>query len=210
MNEKYLSLQGLSIFYSRIKEWITQTFAERKHIHNMSEIDGLQEKFDKLSSVPDIETPEDAVARINQLSLAVTNMADVINSMSIVMESLIPSVGELYISTSPENPSSRFGGAWRQIKDTFLLASGDIFVAGSTGGEIEHTLTVDEIPSHAHTYKRHAFDRNDADPDTGEDVYGANNKTLNAHEGTTGYVGGGLAHNNMPPYLSVYVWEKIS
>ena len=178
MNEKYLSLQGLSIFYSRIKEWITQTFAERKHIHDMSEIDGLQEKFDKLSSVPDIETPEDAVARINQLSLAVTNMADVINSMSIVMESLIPSVGELFISTSPENPSSRFGGVWRQIKDTFLLASGDIFAAGSTGGEIEHTLTVDEMPSHAHAYKRHTFDRNDADPDTGEDVYGANNKTL--------------------------------
>lgn len=104
----------------------------------------------------------------------------------------------------------KFGGTWEQIKDMFLLASGDMYNAGITGGEATHTLTIDEMPSHTHTYKRHAFDRNDSDPTTGEDVYGANNKTLDAHEGTTESVGGNQPHNNMPPYLAVYIWKRIS
>lgn len=44
-----------------------------------------------------------------------------------------------------------------------------------------HVLTTDEMPSHSHQYKRHAFDRTDTDPETSEDVYGANNKTLAAY-----------------------------
>ena len=120
-------------------------------------------------------------------------------------------VGAIYLSTSDINPLGLFGfGTWERIKDTFLLCAGDTYASGSTGGEAEHTLTVDEMPSHTHTYKRHAFDRNDSDPTTGEDVYGANNKTLAAHEGTTESTGGGGAHNNMPPYLAVYAWKRVA
>ena len=119
-------------------------------------------------------------------------------------------VGSIYMSTSNVSPIELFGfGKWEQIKDTFLLCAGDIYSAGSTGGESEHILTTEEMPSHSHAYKRHAFDRNDTDPETGEDVYGANNKTLSAHTGTTEISGGGLAHNNMPPYLTVYAWRRV-
>ena len=119
-------------------------------------------------------------------------------------------VGSIYISISDTYPSELFGfGTWEQIKDMFLLCAGDSYSAGSIGGESEHILTIDEMPSHTHSYKRHAFDRNDSDPATGEDVYGANNKTLDAHEGTTGDTGNGQAHNNMPPYLAVYAWKRI-
>ena len=34
------------------------------------------------------------------------------------------------------------------------------------------------------------------------------NKTSNRI--TTGYTGGGSAHNNMPPYLSVYLFKRVS
>lgn len=119
-------------------------------------------------------------------------------------------VGSIYMSISDVPPNALFGfGIWEQIKDTFLLACGDSYLSGEIGGESEHILTIDEMPSHTHTYKRHAFDRNDTDPETGEDVYGANNKTLSAHTGTTEFSGGGLAHNNMPPYLSVYMWKRV-
>lgn len=119
-------------------------------------------------------------------------------------------VGSIYISTSNINPVELFGfGTWEQIKDVFLLAAGDSYAAGSVGGEAAHTLTVDEMPSHAHNYKRHAFDRYDTDPETGEDVYGANNKTLGAHIGVTESTGSGQAHNNMPPYLAVYAWKRV-
>ena len=36
-------------------------------------------------------------------------------------------------------------GTWEQIKDVFLLAAGDTYSAGSTGGEATHTLTVAEF-----------------------------------------------------------------
>ena len=91
----------------------------------------------------------------------------------------------------------------------FLLASGSQYIAGSTGGEATHTLTVDEIPSHSHKYKRHSLNREDAEPETGQDAYGVSNKTLDERMGTSEVTGGGQPHNNMPPYLAVYVWKRI-
>lgn len=196
---KYVGIDAISTLITIIKE----KFAERYHIHEISDVNGLQRKFDELAIPPDIETSEDVIRKINQLSLAIDDLNDAINT-------LIPSIGELYITLSDENPSVKFGGTWEQIKDTFLLASGDIYSAGSTGGEATHTLTIDEMPSHTHTYKRHAFDRTDTDPETGEDVYGANNKTLDARMGITESTGGGQPHNNMPPYLAVFFWKRMA
>lgn len=117
-------------------------------------------------------------------------------------------VGSIYLSVQETNPSILFDfGTWQQIKDTFLLAAGDIYSAGSVGGEAEHTLTIDEIPSHNHSFLRHQFDRDDLD--NGTDVYGANNKTLPQVNTATDFTGGGLPHNNMPPYLTVYMWQRI-
>lgn len=68
---------------------------------------------------------------------------------------MIYPVGSIYMSTNSVNPSTLFGGSWEQIKDKFLLASGTTFSNGSTGGEINHKLTTNEIPSHAHGLNNH-------------------------------------------------------
>ena len=119
-------------------------------------------------------------------------------------------VGAVYISTSDINPTELFGfGTWEQIEDAFLLCAGKTYQAGSTGGEAEHNLTVDEIPSHTHSFLRHMLNRDDEGTDTGESGYGVTNKTINIYETETGSVGGGQAHNNMPPYLTVYAWKRV-
>ena len=56
------------------------------------------------------------------------------------------------MSTENTNPSTLFGGTWEQIKDTFVLAAGDTYEAGTTGGESTHILTTNEMPSHTHTF----------------------------------------------------------
>lgn len=142
-------------------------------------------------------------------------------------------IGSIYISVNSTNPSELFGGTWEQIQDTFLLASGTTYTNGSTGGEATHTLTVNEMPSHTHVQNPHSHNpsSNGANwvPNTQsttrsrfstsssgkkyipstesmEDwVWGGTSSTTATNKNT----GGGQAHNNMPPYLAVYMWKRI-
>lgn len=141
-----------------------------------------------------------------------------------ILELVYPK-GAIYISTVATNPSVLFGfGAWEQIEDVFLLGAGSAYTAGSTGGESTHTLTVQEMPVHSHTVNAHSHAIG-LDNDTTVGTYGwslhvsANgNSVTGAHKtvtsGTsspnTNTIGGGVAHNNMPPYLAVYVWKRIN
>lgn len=117
-------------------------------------------------------------------------------------------IGSIYLSVNSVNPGELFGGTWERIQDVFLLASGNTYDAGSTGGEREHKLTVNEMPSHQHTLAN----GNAAGPTydwtpAAVQLSGENGWTWNAN---THPVGGGAAHNNMPPYLAVYVWKRTA
>ena len=127
-----------------------------------------------------------------------------INEVSIF--DLIYPVGAIYMSVNTTDPSILFGGSWTQIKDRFLLSAGDTYSAGSTGGSATHTLTVDEIPSHTHN----VYNENTGGYDLS--VYSA---VAGAKKGypsniVTMATGGDQPHNNMPPYLTVYVWKRTA
>lgn len=116
-------------------------------------------------------------------------------------------VGCLYMSFESTSPATLFGGSWTQLKDRFLLAVGDTYTsAGLTGGETTHTLTVAEMPSHSHVQY----------VGTGSGTWGVRadyNTDANCAQfvqGNTSSVGDGGAHNNMPPYLTVYMWKRIA
>lgn len=119
---------------------------------------------------------------------------------------LIYPVGSIYLSVNAVNPSTLFGGTWEQIKDTFLLACGDNYVNGSTGGEATHTLTVAEIPSHNHDLQ--IYDSKGSQLDW---VLDNVNKLAKYDDRVRIKAeGGGQAHNNMPPYLSVSIWKRTA
>ena len=126
---------------------------------------------------------------------------------------MIYPVGAIYLSVNATDPGVLFGfGSWERIEDRFLLAAGSSYEAGSIGGEAEHTLTELEMPAHDHEFDRHQLWRNEQIPpstSTQGDGYGANNKTLPVYTDTTVATGAGEAHNNLPPYLTVYVWKRI-
>lgn len=115
-------------------------------------------------------------------------------------------IGSLYWSTVSTEPGTLFGGTWERIKDVFLLAAGDTYTAGNTGGEATHTLTVNEMPTHTHPFissKLYSQTANGWNAPT----WGSESRTTSATSGSTG---GGAAHNNMPPYLTVYVWKRTA
>ena len=117
-------------------------------------------------------------------------------------------VGRYYWSDDPTSPASLFGGTWEQIKDKFLLAAGDIYAVGSTGGEVDVTLTVAQMPSHSHGFATKPSWSTDngswASFRTGtSDTFGSVNLALEN-------AGGSQPHNNMPPYLAAYCWKRIA
>lgn len=137
---------------------------------------------------------------------------------------LIYPVGSLYLSAVDTDPGVLFGGTWERIRDRFLLAAGSTYAAGSSGGEATHTLTENELPAHAHdpaneagyygfiTNSQKAFAVGDMGVQSGSGRYypyapAAFDISRNTK---TGSVGGGKAHNNMPPYLAVYVWQRTA
>lgn len=125
-----------------------------------------------------------------------------------LLDTIYP-VGSIYMSVNNTNPGNFLGGTWERITGRFLLAatdngdSGASQAAGHTGGEATHTLSISEMPAHTHTtpYNVEAWRGSSGN---------IRNMVTNGSGGnvTGGSTGGGAAHNNMPPYLSVYVWKR--
>lgn len=67
-------------------------------------------------------------------------------------------VGSLYWSSNPTNPSTLFGGTWVQIKDRFVLAAGDTYGNGATGGAASVNLTEANLPAHKHKWPSNDID----------------------------------------------------
>lgn len=125
-----------------------------------------------------------------------------------VLQSVYP-VGAIYISTVSTNPATLFGfGTWVQIEDTFLLSAGTNYTAGATGGEETHTLTTNEMPSHTHEILGGGSTLSLV---TGSARYRLSFATNGGQiQMVNSNTGGGQAHNNMPPYLVVYMWERTA
>ena len=127
-------------------------------------------------------------------------------------------VGSVYMSVSETSPASLFGGTWEQIKDTFLLAAGDTYTAGSTGGEPTHTLIIKEMPSHSHiraldvTYGQPQVEVRQWDWMCSADTFYQNSteETIKRLGFGGNSTGDGAAHNNMPPYVVIYMWKRVA
>ena len=137
-----------------------------------------------------------------------TNPAIDVNAVKTTILQAIYPVGSIYTNVSNStNPATTLGfGTWERVQGQFIVGASATIAAGSTGGEATHTLTEDEMPSHAHGLPGYTELLNSGD------VYhhssGAGNhqfaKTFNATNAT----GGSQPHNNMPPYLAVYMWRR--
>jgi hypothetical protein len=132
------------------------------------------------------------------------SVADVINgkmSRSDLLDMVYP-VGSIYMSVNTTNPATLFGGTWEQMKDRFLLGAGDTYTLGRTGGEAAHTLTVAEMPAHAHGI---GYGTNTVGGSASMPTIGTT-QTSNSTSST----GGGSAHNNMPPFIVVLMWKRTA
>lgn len=145
-------------------------------------------------------------------------------------------IGSIYLSVNSTSPATLFGGSWTQLKDRFLLGAGSTYSSGATGGAATHKLSVAEMPSHAHDTP--FFNNMTNNGEMKSDFIGVFGKGVtasqalkdtgqtstmemwwinqtNTAEGNewaylTSAKGSGSAHNNMPPYLVVYMWKRTA
>lgn len=115
-------------------------------------------------------------------------------------------VGSIYISNDSTSPAQLFGGDWLQIKDTFILAAGDKYKAGTTGGSDTISIELANLPRDSMTFEN----LNSGDWSTGQwdsyggNAYGARPNYLNTVGRPTG-----VPINNMGPFIAKYMWERV-
>jgi len=135
-------------------------------------------------------------------------------------------VGSIYMNASnSDNPSTLLGfGTWvafgaGRVPVGIDSSDTDFDTAEGTGGAKTHTLTLDEMPAHDHVPNRNTYGTNNIllrrnangvnstnglDNTVGEpDISGAN-------LGFPEEEGGGQAHNNLQPYIVVYMWKRTA
>jgi len=184
----------------------------------INESDHLSERDDELTYTLN---PNQSITVTSQTS---STLDYTVGTQSNIISSIIDvayPVGSIYISSSTVHPSIVFGGVWERFaEDKFLLSAGSTYANGSTGGSATVTLTAAQsgVPAHSHKYQdyntTYTLKTTNRKPGTSTAVaYGtsltagggatertsSNNTAANASQ----------AHNNMPPYLAVYMWERV-
>ena len=145
-------------------------------------------------------------------------VADVTKTLSANMHAQYP-VGSYIYSDKADNPATYLpymsDTTWVQTAAGRVLIgagtadSGTVYKAGDTGGEEKHQLTVDEMPSHKHY---------SAWSEKGIEPWGSDNSYTHTGEGQpadsnhpwafTSPVGGDKPHNNIPPYMVIYIFTR--
>lgn len=112
------------------------------------------------------------------------------------------------------------------------MAAGNKHPAGENGGEESITLSIEQMPNHSHSASTSGAGGHSHQIGTDKDtIYTTSGQCWSVHNASSGYsymngstnwvgdhthdvtvdsIGDGAAHNNMPPYLTVYVWKRIN
>lgn len=122
--------------------------------------------------------------------------------------------------STPEKVAAVYGyGTWERYgTDRVTVGAGGAYTAGSTGGEKEHTLTEDEMPSHGHTLAVNgdpsfSLAANGADSSpvvTGQSIGAINSSQIHGYDVLAMGTGGNQPHNNIQPYIAPYRYRRIA
>jgi hypothetical protein len=153
----------------------------------------------------------DANIKINpDIKIGKMSLKEIDDTVSALFDLIYP-VGSIYYTNDANfSPNVSFNGTWEQIKDVFLLAAGDDYVGGTSGGEATHKLTVNEMPEHKHGER--GYYSTNTGVTTGSHAHVRSRTPISGDplDSSMENAGGGQPHNNMPPYIVVYVWKRVS
>lgn len=212
------TIYATKVYTSNITETLTFFGSDGgQHTETIDIISVETTPFHEFASDANIKLNSDI--KVNRLTLG-----EIDSTVSALFDLIYP-VGSIYYTNNANfSPNASFNGTWEQIKDVFLLAAGDTYVGGTSGGAATVQLTEGQLPKH-----RHYFQYSQLSAKYSDSVNGANNNQDfsilndeghsivadwcldgNERKGLDSITGNNEAHNNMPPYIVVYVWKRVS
>lgn len=171
----------------------------------ISEIDSLQRTVE--------ENQQTLLTRISSVEQTVSSNRQTIQSQIDALKMLY-GVGSIYMSTNSTSPAELFGGTWERIKDRFLLGSGDSYSAGATGGSASVTLTGDNLPNILQVGQNNSGVTKYISGCGWTNQPYADQAFIVTQKSYLNEVGNNYIYNqpheNMPPYLAVYIWKRTA
>ena len=123
-------------------------------------------------------------------------------------------VGDIYTTFSEVSPAERFGGTWEKIKERMLFGASENNSVGNTGGS--KTVSLTEKQNGRHNHHPEGLQKFLGDSSSYDSKFGWHATSENIASGyraspiEMSESGKGEPHENMPPYLSVYIWKRVA
>ena len=160
----------------------------------------------------------DANIKINSdVKVGKMSLKEIDDTVSALFDLIYP-IGSIYYTNDASfSPNVSFNGTWEQIKDVFLLAAGDTYLGGTSGGSATHTHGAGSLYANIGSPQGNAaalgFTATNWHGTTSTYSVGGNGSSASGHPnrshdtpvgGTTG------SGSSLPPYIVVYVWKRVS
>jgi len=198
--------------------------------------DGTTKKATVRKILKDKALPSGDIVGTSDEQTLSNKILDDSNNVVEVLKKVYP-IGCIYTSTISTNPNTLFGfGTWSAFGSGRTLVGvdtgdGDFDSVEETGGAKTHTLTEGEMPEHTHIQNAHTHTQNahnhqitvrsgvsagndypqGTSSGTGSNSISANSAATAVNQNTTAVnqnTGGGEAHNNLQPYITVYFYKR--
>ena len=169
----------------------------------------LSKKIAELEKIV-IDNKNELDNKIENNKTSILNLTNKENSNNVFLKTY--PVGSIYISTSSTNPSTIYGGTWERYGQGKTLvglneSESEFSTVNKIGGEKTHTLTISEMPRHTHSlYMNSGTDDLSRGFWLVQDAVPVSTSRANITE----YEGWSQPHNNLQPYITVYMWKRIS
>lgn len=183
----------------------TEFLAVKTAVNSKADLDNTVQTITAATASSGTNTNQVATTAFVQTAVAKAAINDLVYPVG----SIYTTVGSL--ATTPAEVNTLLGvGTWvafgaGKVPVGIDSSDTDFDAIKETGGSKTHTLTVAEMPSHNHSISPTLTrgSGTDGNPDVASG--GGNQGTFSISN-----TGGGDAHNNLQPYIVVYMWERTA
>lgn len=221
---------------------VSDTLNVTDKITNAPSIRLMQELLSNISSSPDSPgTSVEVPTKTSQLEndsgfLTDTSIQTILTTLQSQIYNDIYPVGRVFIDENVDSEgngidySNYLGFTWEKtLKGVSPVGvdenDGDFNNIGNVGGEKEHILSIDEMPSHTHIQDSHThtyrdyyaswstssdFNRTYVNSGISSVSNTSTSRTSDAKVATNQNTGGDQAHNNLSPYKVVAFWKRVA